>query len=349
MDEDDYRGLLCPACFADPGLSAMARSEASERAACPNCGAVDEALLDREQLTSLTWRFFVLGSIHRTAFGGAPTIQFSEAQSGSIGATGPLGRDVALLQTALGIGFFHYGPRLWMLGHIEPLEDLTEEKTRVPVIRRILDSYPSIDFGPEQTFSRVRKAPSRPESATEYDAPPPELSGNGRLDRAGAPVLYGSQDLEICVHESRFAAGDELFVATMRPLRTLRLLNLNAVLEEQGTEFESLDLAVHMLFLAGSHAYDVTRQIAADASTAGFDGIAYPSFFSLLRTGGVPFETHFGLSLRRFASEYEQSKIITNLALFGRPVLKGSVSVVGINRLIINSVRYGLSFGPVGV
>lgn len=58
---------------------------------------------------------------------------------------------------------------------------------------------------------------------------------------------------------------------------------------------------------------------------------------------------NFGLSRRRFASEYDQSKIITNLAIFRRPVSEGSVSVVGINRLIINSVRYGLSLGPAGV
>jgi hypothetical protein len=40
----------------------------------------------------------------------------------------------------------------------------------------------------------------------------------------------------------------------MVPRRSLRFLDLSVVLiEEHVTEFESLDMAIHMLFLAGKH------------------------------------------------------------------------------------------------
>src|SRR5437016_5312901 len=66
--------------------------------------------------------------------------------------------------------------------------------------------------------------------------------------------------------------------------------------------------------------YPIARAIAAAARRAGFDGVIYRSYSSLLRTGGVPFETVLGMSQRRFpqAAEYERAKIIPNLAVFGR-------------------------------
>ena len=74
-------------------------------------------------------------------------------------------------------------------------------------------------------------------------------------------------------------------------------------------------MAVHMLFLAGRHAYDITRHIAKAAKAAGFDGLVYPSYFSLLRIGAMPFETAYGLSQRRFEAlrDYEQSKSFRTL------------------------------------
>jgi hypothetical protein len=282
-------------------------------------------------------------------FGGAPAIQLNEHQEGSLTPQPALGADVDLLQRTLGIGFFHYGPRLWMVGCIEPLEALQNPAQRDAVIERILADYPAVEFSITEELYRVRKAPANPDDAGEYDAPPDEMCGNGRLDSPGLPMLYGSQDLEICVHESRFAAGDELYVATLRPTRPLKLLDLSAILKEDGTEFESLDLAVLMLFLAGAHAYEISRAIAGAAAARGFDGLIYPSYFSILRTGSIPFETVYGLSLRRIdtTADYERSKVIGNLALFGRPVSAGTVEVAGINRLVITQVAYGLTLGPV--
>ena len=65
------------------------------------------------------------------------------------------------------------------------------------------------------------------------------------------------------------------------------------------TEFESLDIAIQMLFLAGKHFYPITHDITRAAIDAEFDGLRYPSYFSMLRTGIMPFETTLGISHRR--------------------------------------------------
>jgi hypothetical protein len=120
--------------------------------------------------------------------------------------------------------------------------------------------------------------------------------------------------------------------------------------EEDATEFESLDMAIHMLFLARSHSYEISRAIALAARDAGFDGVIYPSFFSIIRTGGHPFETSYGLSLRRFhpdRNKYFEAFTIRNFALFGRPLENGLVRVECINRLVLTQVGYLGHFGPV--
>src|SRR5699024_5939782 len=109
-------------------------------------------------------------------------------------------------------------------------------------------------------------------------------------------------------------------------------------------------MAIHMLFLARFHSYEISQAIALAARDAGFDGVIYPSFFSLIRTGGHPFETKYGLSLRRYHPErekYAEAFTIRNFALFGRPVESRTANVECINRLIITQVGYAGHFGPV--
>ncbi|MDR5877491.1 RES domain-containing protein [Caballeronia sp. LZ032] len=115
-------------------------------------------------------------------------------------------------------------------------------------------------------FYRVRVNPQRPAEPDEYDCPPLRFVGRGRLDSTGFGVMYGSQDLDICIHECRVTAEDDIYVATLQPTKDLRLLDLTALLDEdEVTEYESLDIAVHMLFLASSHACEITRKIAIAA------------------------------------------------------------------------------------
>jgi hypothetical protein len=66
--------------------------------------------------------------------------------------------------------------------------------------------------------------------------------------------------------------------------------------EKEVTEFDSLDMAVHMQFLAGKHSFEISSDIARAAHAAGYDGLIYPSYFSLVRTGAMPFETTYGIA-----------------------------------------------------
>lgn len=238
-----------------------------------------------------------------------------------------------------------------MIGEVEPLKALQEPTSRESVIDRILNAYPTTLLRVAESFYRIRKDPMKPEAFGEYDSPPVACAGMGRLDSPNFPVMYASQDLPVCVHECRVTAEDELYVATLSPSRDLKLLDLSALLvEENATDFESLDMALHMLFLAGKHSYDITRDIARAVHSDGYDGVVYPSYFSLLRTGGMPFETNYGISHRRFPQlrEHEKAKTIPNLALFGRPIEEHNVDVRCINKLILSRVEYGFHFGPVG-
>ncbi|MDD5581313.1 MAG: hypothetical protein PHY16_18845 [Methylobacter sp.] len=93
-----------------------------ENETCPNCGNSSGKKLTKELLGSLAHRFFVWGSLHKCDFGAAPVIQFNEHQKTSIDVSHWLKKDVQLFENFLGVGFFHYGPRLWMVGEIEPLK-----------------------------------------------------------------------------------------------------------------------------------------------------------------------------------------------------------------------------------
>lgn len=172
--------------------------------------------------------------------------------------------------------------------------------------------------------------------------------GENRFDKLGFPVLYGSPDLELCIHECRATVEDNLFVGKLVPAHILKVLDLSVLIEEDTTEFESLDIAIHFLFLAGKHSYSICRQIALRAKEKGFDEIIYPSYFSFIRKGAIPFETIYGMSIRRIPQlrDYAQSQSIPNLAIFGRLVKENKISVECINKVIINRVSYDTTFGP---
>lgn len=344
--------VACCNCFRDHGLHLDARRFAFyDDSNCPNCGSAAAPKLDAIRLAHLADSFFVRGSLQRFNFGGAPAVIFNKGQTTQIGTPPWLEADLRLFESKLGVGFFPYGPRSWMFGEIGPLKALQADGSRAEVVGRILKEYPGASLKPSQTFYRVRVNPNHPATPADYDSPPVGVVGSGRLSSAALPVMYGSFDLQVCMHECRTTAADELFVATLEPTRSLALLDLTEILREDGvTEFESLDLAVHMLFLAGPHSYELTREIAIAARAYGFDGLLYPSYFSLLRTGAMPFETTYGISHRRLEqlSVHEKSKIVPNIALFGRPIEEGNVKVVCLNKIVLRQVEYDISFGPVG-
>jgi hypothetical protein len=343
--------IACSACFEDQGLRLDAwRLGEDETSTCSNCGNLDGKKLSEKSLGQLAHRFFVWGSLHKCDFGAAPVIQFNQHQKTSINVSQWLKNDVHLFEKLLGVGFFHYGPRLWMVGEVEPLKALQVERTQHEIIERIFEEFPTRTLDSTHELYRIRKSPKSPNSESEYDSPPIDFASSGRLDDKDFPVLYTSEDLDVCLHECRVTAEDDIYLATLQPVTPLKMLDLTVLIKEENvTEFESLDLAVHMLFLAASHAYPITRKISRSARQRGYDGIVYPSYFSLLRLGIMPFQTTYGLSHRRIPQyqEYEQHTAIPNAAIFGHPILDKKLKVKCINRLVLSQVAYDVRFGPV--
>ena len=95
--------------------------------------------------------------------------------------------------------------------------------------------------------------------------------------------------------------------------------------------------------------YPIARELARAARSAGFDGMVYPSYFSMLRNGVKPFETTYGISHRGIPQyrDFEQAKVSANIAIFGRPIQDGLVDVCCINRVVLSTVLYSVHFGPV--
>ena len=321
-----------------------------DKASCTNCGDTGGRKLSKDALGQLAHRFFVWGSLHKCDFGAAPVIQFNQHQKTSIDVSRWLKNDIQLFEKILGVGFFHYGPRLWMVGEIEPLKDLQDESRQHKIIKRLFEEYPTRILDNSCELYRIRKSPRLPESNFEYDSPPIEFAGCCRLDDKAFPAMYTSEDLDVCLHECRVTAEDDIYLATLQPVSDLKMLDLTVLIKEENvTEFESLDLAIHMLFLAASHAYPITRKISRAAKDRGYDGIIYPSYFSLLRLGIMPFQTTYGLSHRRIPQyqDYEQHTAIPNAAIFGHPIADEKLNVKCINRLVLSQVAYDVRFGPV--
>jgi len=316
---------------------------------CRNCNSISGAKLNENMLMYLADRFFRAGTMQRFDYGSAPAIISNNKQKTSVSFDSILDRDAELISKNTGLGFFHYGPRFWMFGETDPLKALQDESQIDKVIESIIAAYPSVVYSADDKFYRLRKNPSSPEKVEEYDTPP-KTSGEGRLDFEGFPVMYGSFNLEVCIHECRSTADDEMYLATLSPLNQLRMLDFSVVIEEENvTEFESLDMAVFMLFMAKSNSYPILRRLAIAVKEKGYDGLVYPSYFSMLHSGSEPFETTYGIANRSIKTfkEHEEKKVQKNLAIFGHPIHSGKVLVQRINKLFIRKVNYGVEFGPV--
>lgn len=79
-------------------------------------------------------------------------IQFNESQYGqsNIYPSAWLENDIKLIEEAAKIGFFHYAPRLWMVGEVEPPKALQDPATRPQIVKRILREFP------ERKHSKIR-------------------------------------------------------------------------------------------------------------------------------------------------------------------------------------------------
>jgi len=321
--------VLCSDCFRDEGLRLeAAKLGISRNGRCPHCGSGSGRKLGEGQLEQLLFEFFWVGSFARTEFGGASRLKSNPSNYGERGVQFPswLQDDAHLLEDRLKVGLFHYGPPLWQIGLVEPLINLTRRRTRSEAAKTVVAAFPECNLSAGTRFYRIRKNLDVTQESDygQYDAPPRTRSSFGRLDSKSVPVLYGSEHLEICIHECRVLIPDECFVATLQPARNLRMLDLTAEpLEDGPTPFDSLDISMRFLFSAEDHSYEITRSIARATARAGFDGIIYPSYFSLIKPERV-----------------------ANIGIFGHPIRDGVVRVECINRAMLKSADYEIRMGP---
>ena len=105
----------------------------------------------------------MLGTFFRCEYGAAPVVQFNEHQTTDVNMSEWFESDLHLIERAIQVGFFYYGPRLWMVGEVEPLKALEDKETRREVLGRILKEYPTAALEPKSIFYRVRVAPALPE------------------------------------------------------------------------------------------------------------------------------------------------------------------------------------------
>jgi hypothetical protein len=321
--------LLCSDCFTDQGLQIEARRlGASSGRACRNCGSVSGRKLNRPAVEQLAQNFFIDGSFVRSEYGGSRVLQLTSWEPNRREVRFPswLDRDAALIESTIELGLRYYGPATWRLGEVEPLEALRDDSTRFQAAADVVKRFPRRTLAANTTFYRLRKGIpwGQQGDAGQYDSPPAGCSSSGRLESLGLPVLYGSQDLEICVHECRITKADECHLATLRISRPLELLDLCESIDNDGsTPFESLYLAIQFIFSAEEHSYEIARAIAKAAYDAGLHGIVYPSYFSSLRGSTIP-----------------------NIGLFGHPISDGKIGLVSANRLILESAEYTVGLGP---
>jgi RES domain len=64
---------------------------------------------------------------------------------------------------------------------------------------------------------------------TELCSPPKQLARAGRLNAAGISVFYGAFDVKTCLAEVRAPVGASIVVAQFKPIKSLRLLDIQAL------------------------------------------------------------------------------------------------------------------------
>jgi len=203
LHENLRRPLLCSDCFKDRGLVVEARAigkRSSDR--CPHCGSLVGTKLNPQAIDKLMRSYFINGSYVKTEYGGATILRFGD---GDVEFPSWLKSDVRLLSEAAGIGLQYHGPALWRLGGIEPLKALQNIESRESAAQDVVRRFPKRRFAKGEIFYRLRKNVDSGKAcdAAQYDAPPVSHNTGGRLNDPSFPILYGSQDIEICVHECR--------------------------------------------------------------------------------------------------------------------------------------------------
>ena len=424
--------VACSECFKNEGLRIDAGTMGiHDFSTCPRCEACDGKKLNRDGIEKLARSFFVNGSYHKTAFGGAPILNLEKYDDTNNSSNPPIAiliytlikikqlsdqswpdkdstlrsvihefnerfsdedlinldtcslnelkefgeslddelkkaiqrelrnsltyrgdawciKDKALLEDLLNIKITFNAPHECQVGITDNLENLRQGNKHEQIISEILESYPIRELTTDDKFYRLRNLEwSRsfefdPADSKQFDSPPRKTKSDcrhyGRFDSPDLSVLYGSPELETCLHECRVTKEQDLFVATLKPTRSLKLLDLCVFPDETDTDpYESIDHTVTSLFEEASDSYQISRKIALEARNKGFDGVIYPSFYSNLHNGEQSSEPQGPTS---------KFWVYKNIGIFGKPIQDKRLLITCINRMHLQEVDYTFYFGP---
>jgi hypothetical protein len=284
---------------------------------------LEGAKLTRISLENTCVEFFVRGSVYSGKGWFAPMLQFNHYDRPiDVVGRSQLREDIRRLSEAFGVKVFLYGPPSWMFG--KPADEGGDQSWEVSDYQKICDYYNERELDCEATLFRVqRNIEFTPEDARFCSPPEKVRTTYGRFDSADLPVLYCSLDVETCLHESRVSLEDDIFVATMHPTRTLRLLDLTDPTEDfEVSPF--VDPRIWLKSLIYDHgSYNVCQNLAAHIYSLGYDGFIVESYF-----------------------KQAAHALHSNICLFGRPVVSGLVGVEGVNKVSLHNVSYEYGFGP---
>lgn len=329
--------MLCVDCIANHGLRVEAAKLAQPANAdqrCAHCGDAADVLATTDQIDQLLERFFVHGSTAATGrWQPIYRLGLSKLDSDRPRFDRTLRRDFDLLRTHSSSTLFLNAPSTWRLGHTEVGEKVSESLSRghaeaaVTHIDRVIDHCTTTILTKGTNIFRVRRNVELIFDENQYDTSP--HASASRFSDGSVPVLYGALDVETCIHEARVMAEDEVTVATLRPTRDLRVIDLTDVPfddpPETGGEGGDIFYFVNARLLFGARSAEA-HAFGRRAAEQGFDGVVYPSFFSDVR----PHRAR-----------------LPNVAIFGNPIRDHRLQLQSLNNLRIDTIAYEYTFGPV--
>jgi hypothetical protein len=322
--------IACTACFSNFGFKKVLAAFGTQSGdPCPQCGLTGALKLNLNGIKQAIYDFFVSGSYITGTF--APVYQVGQLNPDPPTFDTTLASDANLACNLTGLGIFHYGPPTWRVGCGELQEEFEAGgELRYWAARDLVKAVECTVVPIGSPLFRIRVNPKRDESistSAAFDPPPPTVQREpGRLDDRDHPVLYVSDDIELCLHECRVTISDEIVVAKLSPVRELRILDLCAEIKwSGGTPYQDPNIFVSFIFRNRGNSLEYCRAISRAARDAGYDGIRYVSYYAQAK--------HHPKSL--------------NLAIFGRPISMGLLRLASVNRVRISDMTYAFQFGPV--
>ncbi len=316
--------VACSDCFKDFGLRATAQKFGHETSQpCKNCRSLAGRKLTMNTLEEVCFQFFQLGTGFKGRGWLATQIAFNTTTRDydPFGATA-LRDDLLLLHSAFGINCFFYGPPLWMFG--KPVDEDGEQRWETQDYEYICDSCSKVTLTETDIFFRVQCNLDGVFPDNRFCSPPDKFRRTfGRFDSAELPILYAAYDIETCLHESRITVRDEIYLATLRPVEPIRLLDLSSCKARVPiTAFEDPNVWLTCL-LFDSESYENCQELSRYIKSLGYHGFVSKSYFQQV-------------------SEREHK----NISIFGRPIVESLLRVDCVNRIVPQNVTYDYCLGP---